>query len=545
MADFDFAPAVEGFTWGEPVAVLDVGAAASDDGTWSALVCERDGTVVAPLAVYMVASDTYRGLNIGKIKERINGGSTLSPLSLPKAWADLDEAQLVAREIQVYRSGVLQFVGPILDLQADSGSGQLTGSAVGVEWYLRRRLRGGYVPWSRNYIVNPRFDDGLARWITTGSGVSLDAESETGTDSAKLADGTTSSIAQTVRIDIAVRYQAVIEARVKLSAGATGRGLEVSVPGVGGGDTFRAAPITGATPVGAWTTLTAVAEIEGRVGARDLTVEVFSASGGDVKVDRVSVTIFPITSLPESSPAPVAQKDQAQVIRETILATNRGLNLGVSCPDTGVLVDYEPDEDVDRFASEIVDRYVKREGGVEWRIVATAATRTFTTYHPRMGVDHDPEDVTLRLVAEGLEPRNCADYRIGWDGSEAVSEVTTVGEGDYRGVFQDPEAWGGLLLQSVQQAPEDTPLADLEGLSRKALRAAADDVQSLSVTVTDGSLIDVLTLGDRVLVVVDDRVETAPDVFSGIHVNAVYRIVEREMDPATDNMVLTLNVEPT
>lgn len=536
MADYDFAPATATVVLTEPAAVLDVGSVPSEDGSWEAFVCERDGTVVTPLSLYRVDTDAYRGLNIGKIKERINGGTSLSPLFLPKAWADLSDAELVAREIQVFRSGVLQFVGPILDLQADSGSPALDGSASGVEWYLRRRLRGGYVPWSRNYIQNPRFDDGFDRWTITGTGVSLDAESETGTDSALLDADSDSSISQRVLIDIAVNYQAVVEARVKLGASATtGRGLEVSVPGVSTGDTFKQAPITTATPNGAWTTLTAVVNVDGRVGARDMTVEVWSAAGDDVKVDHVSVTIFPITSLPESSPAPPVQVDQAQVIRETILATNRGLNLGVSCPDTGVDVDYEPDEDVDRFASEIVDRYVKREGGVEWRIVATAATRTFTTYFPRMGVDHDPEDVTLRFVAEGLEPCNCSDYRIGWDGSEAVSEMTTVGEGDYRGVFQDPEAWGGLLLQSVQQAPEGTPLADLEGLSRKALRAAADEVQSLSVTVTDGSLIDVLALGDRVLVVIDDL---------GVQVNAVYRIVERELDPASDNMVLTLNVEP-
>lgn len=535
MADYDFAPATETITWGEPVAVLGVGAASTEDGIWSALVCERDGTVVTPLSLYRVDTDTYRGLNLGKIKERINGGTTLSPLSLPKAWADLDEAALVERELQVYRSGVLQFVGPILDLQADSKAGDLDGSATGVEWYLRRRLRGGYVPWSRNYIVNPRFDDGFARWIQTGTGISLDGDSETGTDSALLDDGSSSSLAQTVLIDIAVRYQAVVEARVKVSATATGRGLEVTVPGVGGGDTFRSAPITSATPVGAWTSLTVFVEIEGRVGARDLTAEVFSATGGDVKVDHVSVTIFPITSLPESSPAPVPQVDQAQVIREAILAANRGLNLGVDCPDTGQLVDYQPDEDVDRFVSEVIDRYVKRENGVEWRIVATPATRTFTTYYPRMGVDHDPAEVTLRWVPEGDEPRNCSSYRIGWDGSEAVSEMTTVGDGDYRGVYQDPDAWGGLLLQSTQQAPQGTPLPDLEGLSRKALRAAADEVQALSVTVTDGALIDVLKLGDRVLVVIDDL---------GVQVNAVYRIVERELDPSTDNMTLTLNVEP-
>ena len=535
MADFDFAPATAGLSWGEPVAVLDTGGGTTGDGTWSALICERDGTVVTPVSLYRIDTDEYRGLNIGKIKRRLNGGSTLSPVQLPKAWADVGEAKIIEREIQVFRSGRLQFVGPLLDSQADSDSGAFNGSAVGVEWYLKRRLRGGYVPWSRNYIANPRFDDGFARWTLVGDGIVLDGDSETGTDSAKLPNGSGTHLSQSVLIDIAVRYQAVIEVRVKLSATATGRGVEVTVPGVGGGTSFRSAPITAATPVGAWTTLPVQVEIEGRVGARTLTVDTYAATGGDLLVDHESVTIFPITSLPESSPAPVPQVDQAKVIRETVLAVNRGLNLGVSCPDTGVLVDYEPDEDVDRYASEVIDRYVKREGGVEWEIVATPATRTFTTHHPRMGVDHDPAEVTLRWVPEGDEPRNCSSYRIGWDGSEAVSEMTTVGEGDYRGVYQDPEAWGGLLLQGTQQAAEGTPLADLEGLSRKALRAAADDVQSLSVTVTDGELIDVVRLGDRVLVVIGDL---------AVQVNAVYRVVEQEIDPATDNMVLTLNVEP-
>ena len=526
MADIDFAPDLEEIVWGEPSAVLDVGAASTDDGVWEAFAVERDGTVVAAL----------ERINLKRISERINAVPTLT-FEVPLANPDSGEVDLVAREIAVYRSGGNPiFVGPILQRGADSGSGAADYSAAGVGWYLTRRLRGGYVPWSRNYIVNPRFDDGFDRWLLSGTGISLDAESETGTDSAELADSMGASIRQSFMVDIAVKFQLVVEARIKLGASATtGRGLEVSVPGVQGGDQFRSVPVTEATPNGAWTTLLGVLQVEGRVGSRTVTVEVFDVDGDVVKVDHVSATIFPITSLPESSPAPVPQVDQAQVIRETIMAVNRGLHLGVSCPDTGQLVDYEPDGDVDRYADEIVRRYSDREHGVDWSIEATPFTRTFTTHYPRMGRDITPEEVTLRVVAEGLEPRNLSGYRLAEDASKAVSEVTTVGDGDYRGVYQDPEAWGGLLLQSTQKAPEGTPLADLEGLSRKALRSSLDDVTALTVTVSDGELIGTVRLGDRVLVVIDHL---------AVQVSAVFRVVARDIDVPTDSMQLTLNVEP-
>jgi len=168
-------------------------------------------------------------------------------------------------------------------------------------------------------------------------------------------------------------------------------------------------------------------------------------------------------------------------------------------------------------------------------VVATPFTRTFTTFFPRMDRDITPEEVTLRLKAEGDEPRNLSGYKLSEDASKAVSEMTTIGDGDYRGVYQDPEAWGGLLLQQVQKAPEGTPLADLEGLSRKALRASVGDVQALQVDVSDGELIDVVRLGDRVLCVIDNLAD---------QVNEVYRVVERDIDVATDSMTLTLNLEP-
>lgn len=526
MADIDFAPDLEAIVFGEPGATLDVGAASTDDGVWEAFITERDGTVVAPLS----------RSNIKKISERINDTPSCQ-IEVPLAFADSADIDLASREVQVYRSGGNPiFVGPLLQRSTTASNGAATISAGGVAWYLTRRLRGGYVPWSRNYIVNPRFDDGFDRWILTGTGITLDADSETGTDSAELADSSGASIKQTVLVDIAARFQIVAEARVKLGASATtGRGLEVTCPGVSTGDTFRSAPVVTATPNGAWTTLTAITQVDGRVGARSVTAEVFDVAGDTIKVDHVSITIFPFTSLPESSPAPVPQVDQAQVIRETIQATNRSLNLGASAEDTGELVDYKPDEDIDRFADEIIRRFVDRENGVEWSVVATPSTRTFTTYFPRMGRDITPEEVTLRLVAEGVEPRNLSGYKLSEDASKAVSEMTTIGDGDYRGVYQDPDAWGGLLLQQVQKAPEGTPLPDLEGLSRKALRASVGDVQALQVDVSDGELIGTVLLGDRVLCVIDNLAD---------QVNAVYRVVERDIDVATDSMTLTLNLEP-
>ncbi len=511
--------------WSAAEVDVSVGTSA-DSGPWWAQAVDRYGEVRAELP----------RVEIDKISRRQNQHAVAS-IAIPRLDVDAyDAVDLVECELQIFRGESLRFWGPVLaEPGTDTRQGMVPFGAAGFLSHFGYRLVGGYRPWSRNYIQNSRFDEGLARWLTVGA-VDLDtATFETGSQSALL-EGDTAAIWQSFGVDLATKFQLVVTARVRVESGAApGRGLEVSVPGVQGGDQFRSVPVTEATPNGAWTTLLGVLQVEGRVGSRTVTVEVFDVEGDVVKVDHVSATIFPITSLPESSPAPVPQVDQAQVIRETIMAVNRGLHLGVSCPDTGQLVDYEPDEDVDRYADEIVRRYSDREHGVDWSIEATPFTRTFTTYYPRMGRDITPEEVTLRVVAEGLEPRNLSGYRLAEDASKAVSEVTTVGDGDYRGVYQDPEAWGGLLLQSTQKAPEGTPLADLEGLSRKALRASLDDVTALTVTVSDGELIGTVRLGDRVLVVIDHL---------AVQVSEVFRVVARDIDVPTDSMQLTLNVEP-
>lgn len=498
----------------------------SGDGLWEAWITDLSGTRIA----------TLDRANLRPITQRLNDMWTTA-VEIPKGLAVATEMHRITREVQIARSGRVIMSGPIVGRQATSAPNNPTRvfPVNDVRWYLTRQLRGGAQPWSRNFIVNPRFDDGFNRWVLTGTGITLDGDSETGTDSALLADGTATSIAQSVLIDLAIKYQVVVEARVMITGGTTGRGLEVEIPGVQGGDGWKAVPVTADIPRGAWTSLTAVLNVDGRVGARTVTARVHGVDGGEIRIDHVAATIFPITSLTESVGPPVTQVDIAQEFIDAILAGGRDFNIGVRAAPTGQLIDHTPDEWVDMYVDDLIDLWVKRDPGIDWGFEYTPTTRTAVAYFPHQGRDITPDVVTLRLKPVGAEPVNTASYDLDENAAEAVSEVTTKGAGGYRGVYQDPEAWGGLRLQLVLEADEKTPIADLEGLSRKAIRASIGDVRALSVVVTDGSLIDVIRLGDRVLVVVDDE---------DVQINEVYRVIEIELDPRTDNMKLTLNVWP-
>lgn len=508
---------------------LIVGSAGgSGDGLWEAWITDLHGTRLA----------TLDAANLRPIDQRLNDMWTTS-VEIPKGVAAATEMHRITREVQIARSGRVIMSGPIVGRQATSApnSPGRTFPVNDVRWYLTRQLRGGAQPWSRNYITNYRFDDGFDRWILTGTGITLDGDSETGTDSMLLADGTATSIAQSVLIDIALKYQVVIEARVKVATGATtGRGLEVEIPGVGGGDSWKVAEVTADTPRDAWTSLTATLNVDGRVGARTLTARIHGVDDGDLRVDRVLVTIFPITSLTESVGPPITQVDIAQEFIDAIIATGRDFNIGVRAEPTGQLIDHTPDEWIDTYVDDLIELWVKRDPGIDWGFEYTPTTRTAVAYFPHQGRDITSDVVTLRLKPAGGDPVNTARYDLDENAVEAVSEVTTKGAGGFRGVFQDPTAWGGMRLQLVQEADEKTPIADLEGLSRKAIRASIGDVRALTALVTDGTLIDLIRLGDRVLVIVDDE---------DVQINEIYRVVGIELDPKTDNMKLTLNVWPS
>lgn len=506
------------WTGAEVDAVVGTGTAS---GPWTAKVVDRYGTVLA----------TLPRAEIAKVARRINqhgvAGFALSRLDATA----YDAIDLAACELQVFRGESLRFWGPILtEPSTSTEEGMVSFGAAGFWSHFGYRLVGGWTPWSRNYIQNYRFDDGLARWVPVGDASVDTVVFETGSKSALL-EGDAASVSQSFNVDLAIKFQLIVAARVRVGSGITsGRGLEVSVPGVQGGDQFKAAPITSATPRNTWTTLTAVLNVEGRVGARTASVALFGASGDDVNVDNVTATIYPITALIESQPADPETDDMGTVISQVIQATNTGLNVGVDSPVTGVMVPYTPAEWVDKTTEEVVRIFEGREDGIDFAEVFTPTSRTIRTFYPRQGVDWDPGDLTLSC------PGNLTKLKRSRNGTDLVSEVTMIGDGGYRGVARDENALGGLVRQKVMRAPAGVPIGDLEGRARKELRLTVDAVTAIEAEMTmDAFLASGLDMGDRVLVEADA---------DALQVDTICRLVAIDEDPKSDRAGLVLNPEP-
>jgi len=494
-----------------------------------AYVAERDGTQVVELA----------DCNLGDLREPMGKRHTFT-FDVPRSNAAiLAECDLIEREVQVWVGDELRMAGPILSRSVGDGDGPVSFGATDCWFYFERLLRGGWQPWSRNYLSNFRFDDDFDRWVTTGT-VTLDATHvTTGVQAAMIDNAPTASVAQSTRIDLDIRYSAVIDFLVWVEAAVTtGRGLEVAVPGVQGGDTFKVARIDATTPRDQWTTLRVVMEIEGRVGARTLTAALFGASSGKVWLAEAAVTIFPISSIAEEveGATPATQVDIATVLSDAIQATNSGLNIGVDAPLTGQLVDYKPADDVDVYVSEIAQRLTERDPGLEVYMAygAGGTVRTVSSRYPQMGVDIDPDDLTLTLHDPTTGLGNVTGYQIGTDATKATNEVTTIGEGDYRGTSLNEGSFGGVKLQTVQSAPPKTPLGDLEGMSRKKLRFLVADVESLTVDCLP-AVTPLIHKGDRVLVTLTD---------DAVAISEVYRIIDVGIDGTTAACSLTLNLVP-
>lgn len=478
---------------------------------------------------------------LGNLKERLNLHSTGSGMEIPRGNATVYAAATpLARELQIWIGDELRCAGPILSRSISSEESAWGLGYADCWWYFTGLYRGGYQPWSRNFFQNYRFDADFARWVKVGTTVTLDATHVTdgGTQAAMIDNDADASIAQTIRIDLDTTYSAVIDFKVWIESGITsGAGLVVDVPGVP--SAYGAIPITSATPRAQWTTLRAVVEIDGRVGARDLTAKLHGAPGGKIWLGSAVATIFPISAISDEVEGAVlaTQVDIATILSDAILATNSGLNIGVDAPLTGELVEYKPADDVDVYVSDIARRLEDRDPGIEIRMAygAEGTVRTVVADFERSGVDLTPEELTFSNSGGEDGRGSITSYSFSEDFTKAVNEVTTIGDGDYRGTSLNEDAFGGVIRQKTQQAPPGTPLADLEGMSRRAQRLTAADIQTFDVTGRPW-VTPLVHKGDRVLVDITDDTVAISDV---------YRVIDIDIDLATCAATFTLNLEPS
>lgn len=510
----------EAVVWAEPQIVIDVGTTPNGGGDWTAFVTDRDGTVIESLG----------RVKIGDIDRPLAEKPTVT-ITVPKSWPAIAELKVWEREVQVFRGGDLRFCGPVQQRSGSSSKGEVLVRCAGVAAYLEKRLYP-VVPWRRNWILNPRFDDGLDRWYYGGP-IELDPEHETGTQSALLTD--TAFIEQQPVVSTSENYTAVIDVRAKLSESTPdGGGLTVNVLGADDvGDKWGSAPITSITPRGDWTMFRVVLFVKGRAAGRRIAVRFSTVDAVDgVLVDRASLTMLP-PDIIESAIDEIDQVARNISLSDLIRSTNTDLNLGVDST-AGALVPFNGWND--RYVDEII-ALMTATGDTDVDVVCTPRTRTVRSWSPR-GVTHDPEDLTLRNtpgVGTDLARGNVASFDWDEDGGQARTAMTTVGDDGYRGTYQDSDLLGGLLLEDVQTAPPGTPLEDLEALSQRAVAESEGLLKPITATTCDPALYAIIDLGDVVEVdLVDEGI-----TFTGPH--RIVNIVEKS---GTDNMVLTLAPVP-
>ena len=493
-------------------------------GPWTGYITDRYGNIAA----------TIDGPTVAPIVRRRNTARS-SGFTLPKGLtATAEAAELVTAQLQVWRGNSLRFWGPIFTDEASTGDGAMPYGALGFLAEFSTRLVGGAQPWSRNYLDNPRFDEGLDRWTPAGAGIEVDTDVyETGSKSVRFDDAPTSKISQSVFIDVAIDYRAIIDVRVRVDSDVTtGRGIEVTVPGVQGGTGFRAVRVDATTPRDTWTTLRAEVDIGGRVGARTVTVDIYGASDGSMWVDNASVTIYPVATYTDLfPPADPEQEDLGVIVSRLIQATNTGLNIGVDSPTTGVPVPSPWPDWVDKRVPEVLDLLTGREDSIDVFEAFTATSRTVRTRLTNAGRVWTSGELTLAC------PGNLLSLKRKRNGTEAVSEVTMLGDGGFRGVARDEAAFGGLLRQKVMRAPAGTPLSDLEGRARKELRTSVQAVTTYEAVAPMQLLIDhPLEIGDRVLVQADSL---------ALQVDTVCEVDGIEEQPVGDRCAFTLKpVDP-
>lgn len=523
---------IGGPTWAAPQVVVDVGNLSTDDGHYELWVVERDGTKVCHLEQATVTSctDDVDLLVLPTLE-----------FSIPKADPLVAEIVRVEREVMLLRSGVVLFVGPVLQKRSKGSVGERTFGASGVAWYLYRRLAQARIEpvWS-NLLDNPSFEADLDRWATVAGAPTITSFSDgDGIKSAELGAGT--AIRQALRIGYDITYTLRASARVWISADVPSgdqAGLYVTVPGVDVGASGGTAYITDATPRETWTTLEATFTVKGRPAGRDVNYLIGNGTGaGTITVDHTGLNLVGAVSLAESygwrAPTP-DQIEETEYVARHVNGGNDDLHLGVTTLATGQTIADE-DHTEPWMIADAIRPILEREGGVDYAIIATEFTRTLTPYYPERGRDLTAT-VAFRYGTGDRDTDNLYDYDLDEDASKARSEVIVRGDDGAYGQASDDTAWGGLRLTEIIQAPPGTQATDLEGVGRKALLADSGDVEALTLYVSDGSYIDRTAPGDIVAVHINDH-----DVQ---RTGQPYRIIQRTIRPVTDSVEVVTNAHP-
>lgn len=446
-------------------------------------------------------------------------------------------------EVQVYRGADTNPIAWGVPLQPSLEGGAWVFNCPGLLWYFTRRVFG---PISTNYLANPNFETNLTGWTKVGFSPTLFTAVRStalrlrgpGTvrmevpPTVDLNDETDNYLLHTFNVDTGgvglVLFLAGwywIDPTVTLTApAAEERGLYIDSPNCLPDSQPSWAPITMNSPVGVPQRLETELHLPPGLTGETVTVRLYCPVGA-IHLGALSVTALEsVSSEPEGT-------DVTEMMRRIV----------AYCHDA---YDYDFDTDTDAAGVTEITAYqfadlgncfaalqtYPARGLADFDMVLTPTTRTFTTYAPRKGSHKAGNTLTIPATAVNL-----TGYRL--DGEATSTRVIRRGAGDGSdreiGFAEDTSFLDGLPLDSVEDAPPETPVDGLDGLAATDLARLADIVELPEFDVPAEGWWGVVDTGDTVDVEID---------WGPIQVDTVRRVVSMRLDPKRDRVAVGTNV---
>lgn len=452
------------------------------------------------------------------------------------------------KEVQIFRNSDLRAWGPVLQRQASGGDGAVQCTGAGVDWYLNRRFVDGLIP---NLVTNPDFESGATGW--TANNVTFTQPTNnfvTGSKSAKLVS--TSAWADTQihqngivagpnGVGVLVTASAWFFIETFTAAAFGNLGLYIEGGPTGSANTINNYfPIDNATRRGEWQKTLGVTLWVPPGETWDINVRLYGPQGtiywDDVKL--VAMDSVGTANITGSVNTPTDIANIMQMLVGHVQRTSAGkswLNIGTHTETTGVtMTKHYQFVDHVQF-DQAVKEFMDRDDGADYSMDYTPTTRTWHSYANKRGTDRSGA-VTLKYDVASPSTSNCTTYGFSDDAGGCITRQTVLGEDNgperEQGEASDATNVGGVILQDVRQAPQNSKTASLQPLADERIsRFSAVPVTIDMDLQGDSGLIPTLGCGDLVTVVIADGF---------VAVNGVYRIMRMHLDCKENVLTVTL-----
>ncbi len=415
---------------------------------------------------------------------RVSFDVDVSALPLPNA----DTAP--THEVQLYRNGQLMLFGPVTARRGNTRDRVWEYTAYDPLWYFTKRYFGEGS--RRNWVANGSFDTNLTGWTAT-AGLTASSSSEQhilGTKSLKLVNTNpaghnyeyTRFPMSAGPLGLALFLTAWVYVDEFTTEPFGGRGAYIERVGASSGLFWSMADLNeNDTPIRKWSRLSCYVAMPPNTTE---TIEVrLYAPEGTIFWDAVSVTIAESVSLVNGNSPGGDGWDQTYIAQFIARYLSGGLPVGTTYTKSNLRISAAGDpsgitkERTYQFFDhqnglDALSEFTESSDGFDYRIECTPTTRVFTTYFPSIG---QLWDCVFRWENYPEEPALSSAWGITYvDNGETIegsaSDITEqggwgTGSGREEAAFTDVNAFGGLTLELVEQAPDAAPIDLLQAIA--------------------------------------------------------------------------------